>query len=89
MKARIKQLGPREVKFAWVKAHLSLPGNEKADELAKEGASKKARRPIVTEGWTETRVDKDERKRAEGGASHGDGRGWIPEERSGGAGRLW
>lgn len=36
-KARTDRLGPGAVRFAWVKAHIGLSGNKRADQLAKEG----------------------------------------------------
>ena len=43
------RLGAGAVRFAWIKAHIGLPGNERADQLAKDGAMREARRPVVTE----------------------------------------
>lgn len=42
IKTRLTELGTRgvEVQWCWMKTHVGLPGNERADELVKEGASR-------------------------------------------------
>ena len=50
VKARTDRMGPETVKFAWVEAHIGLPGDKHADQLAKEGATKMPEKPVVTEG---------------------------------------
>lgn len=38
VKERTDQRGAGAIRFAWVKVHIGLPGNERAGQLAKEGA---------------------------------------------------
>lgn len=65
VKARTDRLGPGAVRFAWVEAHISLPGNlnERADKLAKEGAGGEARRPGVAEGGLRQQWKKRDKER--------------------------
>ena len=37
---RTQQYGTDNVKIAWVKSHISIPGNEEADAMAKSGTEK-------------------------------------------------
>ena len=50
VRARMMRLGPGAVRFAWVKAHIGLLGNERADQLAKEGAESTPAHGMVAEG---------------------------------------
>lgn len=77
VKERTDRLGPGAVRFAWVKAHNGLAGNERADELAKRGANEEPDQPVVTEGglrqeWKKMR----ERERRVKGCGMGRVIGW-------------
>ena len=59
-------LGPNAVRFAWVKAHVGTQGNEKADQLAREGAEVgdegERMEKVITEGglrqeWKRSRAE--------------------------------
>ena len=39
--------GPHNVTVGWVKAHVGIEGNERADELAKMGAAKEGRNHVT------------------------------------------
>jgi len=47
---RKEELGEDAVTLGWVKAHVGIYGNEKADKLAKEGAEKTSKKTWITEG---------------------------------------
>jgi len=47
---RKEELGEDAVTLGWVKAHVGIYGNEKADRLAKEGAEKTPNTTRITEG---------------------------------------
>ena len=47
---RKKELGEDAVELGWVKAHVWIYGNEKADGLAKKGAEKTPNKTWITEG---------------------------------------
>lgn len=38
LRNRQERLGRDAVRLGWVKAHIGIPGNERADQLAEEGA---------------------------------------------------
>lgn len=51
VRRRQEVLGEGAVKLGWVKAHVGIPGNERADALAKEGAEKMESDELqITEG---------------------------------------
>ncbi|KAF8418709.1 hypothetical protein EV426DRAFT_311223 [Tirmania nivea] len=51
IKERHERLGAGAVRIGWVKAHVGIPGNERADVLAKEGAEELfPEAPQITEG---------------------------------------
>ena len=63
---RQKNLGPDAVRFAWVKAHVGIQGNEKADQMAKAGAElgdeNEGMQKVITEGglrqeWKKRRAE--------------------------------
>jgi len=47
---RQNKIGEGAVTLGWVKAHAGIYGNEKADELVKEGAEKTPNKTWITEG---------------------------------------
>jgi len=48
---RQRTLGPEAVRFGWIKAHIGIHGNEKADEQAKLGTQEPyLNSPYITEG---------------------------------------
>ena len=47
---RQEELGPGVVWITWVKAHVGIEGNEKADEMAKLGTIQRPRHLVITEG---------------------------------------
>ena len=69
MRARIDRLGLGAVKFTWAKlnykAYIGLPGNERADQLAKKRAARVPDKLVVPDG-AKTRVEKNEGKGKEG-----------------------
>lgn len=44
------ELGQDAVNLGWVKAHIGIEGNEKADERAKAASTTEPATPIITEG---------------------------------------